>query len=170
MCLARYPEGHGTGTKRPQLPITMAVLCQLIYSLNMSQQHTAQHRAMLCVAILVAFHSFPHCGQLTWLNDSTHQTLLTRGNVTFDLEPPVTMAILLRRSKTDPFGQRTTMYIGPALKPYCAVTAMLKYLVMTRADSNTPPPPFPLTLENGQHFTCDIFTTSSQTACSCSSF
>ena len=60
--------------------------------------------------------------------------LLTLADVRLDdRRNPSYLAIMLRDSKTDPFGARCTLYVGRSAAPICPVTAVLAYLAIRQA-------------------------------------
>lgn len=128
----------GTATTLRRLPITMPVMRKLIAALEGSGILAPTDRLMLKAAVLLAFHGFLRCGELTvpcgQYNAGRHAS---RGDVQLSLSPP-SLQLRLKFSKTDPFGQGVTVHVGPAEHPYCAVAAMIAYLATTRGQPHDP--------------------------------
>ena len=94
---------------------------------------------------LPCFFGFFRCGELL-------EAPTTRGCLTFESGM---LHVHLPRSKTDPSGGGTTVLIGPAVPPYCAVRAMLTYLTAT---ASARPGSAVFILANGQRLNRSTFT------------
>ena len=135
---------HGTEVIRPRLPITMPILRELIDACRMSHILVNHDKLLYQAAMLLAFFGFLRCAEFT--NSLTRDCVqLTGGN----------MQVLLRTSKTDPFGKGVTVEVGAATPPYCPVRAMAIYLCATCHES---PTQHLFTLSNRQHLTRETFT------------
>lgn len=139
---------------RPRLPITIGVLRKIVDALDANRLLAAADRAMLRAAMLMAFFGFLRCSEFTSPPRAFDARLhATRGAITFNSGPPISMSLHLKRSKTDPFGRGTDIEIGPALRPHCAVAAMLFYLASTNGTKDDPL----FVFSNGTPLTRDAF-------------
>ena len=128
----------GIGPVKTRLPITISVLRKIVDALDASCHYHPVDQAMLRAAVLTAFFGFLRCSEFTCQPPFNSRVHTTRSDITFDHGPPVAMSLFLKRSKTDPFGKGTTVHIGSAIKPYCAVGSMLVYLLMSNHESAAP--------------------------------
>ena len=95
---------------------------------------------MLWAAFCVGFFGFMRSGEFTCSSlDSCSDCTLMASDVAIDSRTnPQVLRILLRRSKTDPFGAGTYLHMGRTGTPLCPVSALLAYLAVR------PPNPGPL--------------------------
>ncbi|XP_065179961.1 uncharacterized protein LOC135810397 [Sycon ciliatum] len=136
---------HGVAAVRPRLPITFPILCSLVDTCLAAPTMCPHDKRCLHAAMLAVFFGFFRCGELL-------EAPTTRGCLTFE------SGMLhghLPRSKTDPSGEGTTVLIGPAVPPYCAVRAMLTYLTAT---ASARPGSAVFILANGQRLNRSTFT------------
>lgn len=145
---------------RRKLPITanllVAILCPDTYPLT-----TPDNRLFAACATL-GFFGFLRCGEFTAKttrrSPQITPTVIQRQDLRF-LGPQnnQTMQLLLRTSKTDPFGQGVTVNIGNTDNTFpCPVGAMKCYLLLFGGEME---PSAPLLQRNGQQVTRAWFTT-----------
>ena len=93
----------------------------------------------LHAAFTVAFAAFLRAGELTWSkwNPDSHATHLSRGSITF-LENDTGVILHLSRSKTDPFGNGTTIPLATADDPACPVSSLRKLFSRYPHPTNDP--------------------------------
>ena len=112
---------HGVEIIKPRLPITMPILRKLIDACRQCRHMTEYDRLLYQAALLLAFYGFLRCAEFT--------SNLAKNCIEFESG---SMRVLLRKSKTDPFGKGVYVDIGSATSPYCPVRAMLAYLSTSR--------------------------------------
>ena len=124
--------------RQQRLPITPAIL-RRIYQ-TWSREPTTYDRIMLWSAFLLGFFGFMRAGEFTCPSQTAFSSaMLTVGDVAVDSHiSPTRMTVLVKQSKTDPFGAGTTLQFGATGDYLCPVTAMLGYLAVR------PPSPGPL--------------------------
>ena len=106
-------------SQRPaRRPITLEILNPL---------YTA---AMLWAACCTGFFGFMRAGEFTCqsLQAFTPQMLVPQDISVDSHQNPSTITILLRHSKTDPFGNGVNIYLGRTSQTICPVAALLGYL------------------------------------------
>ena len=137
-----------------RLPITMPILRQLINISTSDPARSYRDRLMLNAAMLLSFYGLLRCSELVGGDNTPH---LRRSSITWqNYEGRKAMTIRLAKSKTDPNGHGVDIHIGPAIPPYCAVSALLAYLVASPADSSADSPL--LTRQCGRPLTRQFFT------------
>ena len=113
-----------------RLPVTPDLLNQ-IHTL-WSNDTLSYDRVMLWAAFCLGFFGFMRSGEFT--NPSSQQldhcTLLASDIAVDSRQNPQVLTILLRRSKTDQFGQGTQLYLGRTNSTLCPVSAVLAYLAI----------------------------------------
>lgn len=128
-----------TATPRPKrLPITPAILHQILKV--WSRDPPTYDRRMLWAAFCLGFFGFMRAGEFTCPQQGAGtQDILAWGDVAVDSHSsPTHLTIRLKRTKTDPFGAGTTLYLGITGDVLCPVAAVLGYLAVR------PPSPGPL--------------------------
>lgn len=87
--------------------------------------------AMLWAAALTCFCGFFRAGEITVPSETAFNPAvhLAWGDVTQDgSNPPTSVRIFLKRSKTDQFGRGVAVYVGAAGGDLCPVSAILQYV------------------------------------------
>lgn len=105
----------------PRLPITPAVLRRLQQGLRCGTLHKLDE-AMMWAACSLAFFGFLRSGEFTQESSSSYDPRkhLSVGDVAVDShEHPSQLAVTLRSSKTDQFGQGVTITIGKTDNALC---------------------------------------------------
>ena len=88
---------------------------------------------MLWAACTLGFFAFLRSGEFTVVPNG-NPALLTPVDIPVDdCWNPLYLAVMLRGSKTDPFGAGCTLYVGRSAAPICLVTAVLAYLAIRPA-------------------------------------
>ncbi|XP_065189529.1 uncharacterized protein LOC135820146 [Sycon ciliatum] len=136
---------HGNSATRPRLPITVHMVHQLVDACHRCTTLNDSDKRLYVAAMLSAFYGFLRCAEFT--------SIVRRRDVKFEQGAAL---IFLRTSKTDPSGRGVTITIGPASPPYCAVSALLQYLLGTRSSASPDRPLF--VLSNGQPLSRPAFT------------
>lgn len=115
-------------SNRPtRLPITLDILETLFRV--WSAESPTYDRVMLWAACSLGFFAFLRAGEFTVTSGTPHQTVLAPSDIQVDsTSNPTYLTVNLRTSKTDPFGQGCTLYIGKTDSRTCPVTAILAYL------------------------------------------
>ena len=125
-------RSHSTwaSTKTKRLPITPDLLLR-IHAL-WSKSPLSFDKIMLWAAFCLGFFGFFRSGEFT--QSSTHnpgEYGLTTEDVTIDSrDNPQILTVLLRKSKTDPFGAGTHIYMGRTGTTLCPVSSVLAYLAI----------------------------------------
>lgn len=115
------------GDRPTRLPITLDILETLFRV--WSVESPTYERVMLWAACSLGFFAFLRAGEFTLTSNSSHQMVLAPSDIQVDsTSNPTYLTVTLRRSKTDPFGQGCTLYIGKTDSRTCPVTAILAYL------------------------------------------
>ena len=115
------------------LPITMEVLETLFQSWSAGIP-TYEH-VMLWAACSLGFFAFLRAGEFTVVPGSP-QVVLSSSDIRVDCQHnPTYLSVSLRGSKTDPFGEGCTLYIGRTNSRICPVTAILAYLAIRSSAS-----------------------------------
>jgi len=113
---------------RPRLPITPYIL----HSISTSLDTSAFDDCMLWAACLMGFYGFLRCAEFTTpcLSQFTSDKHLSATDVAVDnRENPTMLAVKIKSSKTDPFGEGVTIYLGKTDNVLCPVAAILEYLI-----------------------------------------
>jgi len=130
LCDVKHAERMARVTKRERRPITH----DLLRKIKGMWDHRA-HEAdvvMLWAACCLAYFGFMWIGELTVPADDEYDALiyLSWDDVMVD-NPicPSRMEVLIKASKTDPFRQGVSIFIGRVAFDLCPVSAMLAYMV-----------------------------------------
>ncbi len=89
-------------------------------------------------ACCLGFFGFLRCGEFilpdaTPFDETAH---LTSADVAVDSHTnPTLLAITIKKSKTDQFGEGATIYLGKTSASICPVTAILQYLAVRPPDA-----------------------------------
>ena len=117
--------------KRSRLPITPSILEQLRRVWN--KDPSDRDNVMLWAACCVGFFGFLRSGELTAPEKEEFdpkQHLTVKDIAIENLANPRTISIRIEQSKTDPFRQGVTIYLGRTDSMLCPVAALLSYLVL----------------------------------------
>ncbi len=124
-------QGGDGASGRERLPITPHLLRQIKVAWN--SRAADPDCIMLWAACCLAFFGFMRAGELTVPNDSSFDPTvhLAWGDVGVD-DPasPTVLSVKLKASKTDPFRQGITLFIGRVSSDLCPVSAVLAYLLV----------------------------------------
>ena len=120
------------GQQPPQrLPVTPSILLQIH---NVLLRYPPEFdNTMLWAAFLLCFFGFLRSGEITIptmhaYDSSTH---LSFGDISTDGRlPPDIIQVKIKASKTDPFRQGMSVYIGRSKGSLCPISALLSYLAM----------------------------------------
>ena len=126
--------------RRPlRLPITPDLLRRIYHT--WSQMDIDYDKSMLWAAFCLGFFGFLRSGEFTSTTaNSNSPDRLSPADIEVDSHiNPGCMAVHIRRSKTDPFGVGTTVYLGSTGDVLCPVKAMMAYLALR---PSTPGPLF----------------------------
>lgn len=102
----------GAGPRLLRMPITYSVLQRLLRLVQGTRRLNHQDQLMFGAACSVAFFGFLRCGELVNLQ---------RSDVTVLNQPTKHLALRIQSSKTDPFRQGCSVYIGCTDGPNAAV-------------------------------------------------
>ena len=113
-------------SRRNRLPITLFIL-ESIFKLL-----TPSHSLDIDTVMLWAF-AFLRCSELTCNSQFDRNVHLTRGDIAFspNIVSPQHMKVCIKKSKTDPFRQTSTITIASAQSNVCAVAATRDFLLQT---------------------------------------
>ena len=138
-----------------RLPITPSILLHI--KAGLEKTVTTFDQKMMWAACTMAFFAFLRCGEFTQESPTSYNKdkHLSMGEIAVDShENPTVMTIFLRSSKTDQFGQGTTLYVGRGDTQLCPISAMMHYLAAQ------PTVPGPLFInQGGTPLTKQSFTT-----------
>ena len=129
LCGARKEQSGDP--KRTRLPITPSILEQLHRVWN--RDPSEWDHVMLWAACCVGFFGFLRSGELTAPEKEKFDPKqhLTVKDIALDNQTaPRTISIRIKQSKTDPFRQGVTIYLGRTNSVVCPVAALLSYLVL----------------------------------------
>jgi len=143
---------QGAKSYNQRLLITADILNLVLSSLDLSSYNDS----MFWAACTLAYFGFLRSAEFTvpCLSSFNHTTHITVADIAVDsLTNPSCLQVTIKASKTDPFRQGCSIYIGKGNRPLCAVQAMVSYLSL-RGDR--PGPLF--LLSNGQPLTRDLAT------------
>ena len=121
--------------KRTRLPITPGILRKMLELWN--REPTNWNHRILWAACCVGFIGFLRSGELTApekeeFDASQH---LTFKDIAVDnTSDPKVVSIHIKQSKTDPFRQGVTIFLGRTNTPICPVAALLSYLAARGAE------------------------------------
>lgn len=124
-------QGGDNPSGRERLPITPHLLRRIkaVWDVQASNPDFM----MLWAACCIAFFGFMRAGELTVPSETGFDASvhLAWGDVAVD-DPssPAVLSVKLKASKTDPFRQGVTLYIGKTSSDICPVSAMLAYLLV----------------------------------------
>ena len=116
--------------KQVRLPVTPNILSRIKGVLDSSPGYES---SMIWAACCTGFFGFLRCGEFllpdaTTFDNTTH---LAVSDISVDShQNPTMIAIRIKRSKTDQFGEGATVYLGKTSAAICPVTAMLGYLAI----------------------------------------
>lgn len=122
--IQRNSPSHG---RMKRLPLTPDLLLK-IHAL-WSNHPISFDKVMLWAAFCTGFFGFMRSGEFTF-SASGHEGLSVDDIAIDSRQDPQIMTILLRRSKTDPFGTGTRLYLGRTGNKLCPISAMLAYLAI----------------------------------------
>ena len=136
-------------SSRRRLPITPHILSKLkeVWQLEPKKRDAKMLRAASCLC----FFGFLRSGEIVAPAERAHdpQSHLCFSDVRTDSHAsPSMLQVKIKASKTDPFRQGVTLYIGATRGPLCPVTSVLSYMV---ARGNSDGPLF--TWEDGRYLT-----------------
>lgn len=112
----------------PRLLVTPVILAVIKRTLDTQPGFDA---TMLWAACCLGFFGFLRSGEFTLPSASAFDATkhLTAGDVAVDSHTnPTILAVRLKVTKTDPFGEGITIYLGKTAGPVCPVSALLQYL------------------------------------------
>ena len=118
-------------SQRPaRRPITLEILNLLYTAWSTTHSISQYNAAMLWAACCTGFFGFMRAGEFTCqsLQAFTPQMLGPQDISVDSHQNPSTITILLRHSKTDPFGNGVNIYLGRTSQTICPVAALLGYL------------------------------------------
>lgn len=141
---------------RIRRPITLQIM-EGIKGVLLQQPHN-YHNIMMWAACCLAFFGFLRSSEFT-----THSTTeydpevhLSTDDLAVDSKiKPQLLRVVIKQSKTDPFRQGVTLYLGKTGSPICPVDSLLPYLAVR---GNRPGPLF--VLSDGRMLTRQLFSTS----------
>lgn len=124
--------------KKVRRPITVQHLNLFYHLLNISSTNNFTS-VMIWAAMTFAFFGFLRIGEMTCSDSFNINNHLTLSDVTFvPTVNPQYMKVKLKVSKTDPFRQGQTIFIGKTNSHICPVQAMLKFLNLRPANLRGP--------------------------------
>lgn len=115
---------------RARLPITPEIMQQLRAVCMAAPQEQRFEANLLWAAACLAFFGFLRSGELTSSAGGSPIISLPAGVAVDSHTAPSVLKVTLQRSKTDPFGQGTAVYLGKTNSEVCPVTALLGYLTI----------------------------------------
>ena len=125
---------------RPRLPVTPTILSQV--HKVWAQSPTEFNHIMLWAASTLCFFGFLRSGEITLTSTTNYDPSahLSYDDISVDnATKPSIIQVRLKTSKTDPFRQGVSIYIGKTGNQLCPVMALLNYLVLR---GNSPGPFF----------------------------
>ena len=123
--IARRQPSSGRPSR---LPITVDVLHLLFHAWD--KKPPRYESTMLWAACTLGFFAFLRSGEFT-VTQNPGVPLLKPGDVRVNSRSnPTYLTVTLRGSKTDPFGQGCTLYLGRSWSRVCPVVALLAYLAV----------------------------------------
>ena len=121
------------GSVRPlRVPVTLDMLRTLWSVWLVVPSDDKFDAAMLWAACCLGFFGFLRAGEFTCPSWQAYTTeMLSPRDVTVDSHDSLSIvSVLLRRSKTDPFGAGVTIHLGRTNEAICPVGALLSYLAL----------------------------------------
>lgn len=118
-------------TRARRLPITPHLL-RTIYAV-WSQYPVTFDKVMLWAACCMGFFGFMRAGEFTTTTSHPGNTLSVSDISIDSRENPQVLVVLLRHSKTDPFGVGVRIHLGRTGDTLCPVAAVLGYLAIRPA-------------------------------------
>ena len=113
-----------------RLPVTPSIMAKIKGILDRTPDFES---CMLWAACCIGFFGFMRCGEFM-LPDATPFDAgkhLTAADIAVDSHhDPTMVSVRIKRSKTDQFGEGTTIYLGKTSSAICPVTAILSYLAI----------------------------------------
>ena len=155
-------QSKNKGASKPRLPMTPNILMKL-RSIWEQEPGNYDH-IMLWAACCTCYFGFLRSGEICSPSDKEYDssTHLSYSDIAVDShDDPSTIAITIKASKTDPYRQGVTVYLGATGSPLCPVKALLAF-IMVRGDA--PGPLFQFA--NKQFLTRDRFVTHVRSALS----
>ena len=152
-CVTHGVKSLTSGPTCSRLPITLSLLTQLHHSWCI--ERSDRNATMLWAAVTMCFFGFLRVGEIvappgSGFDPSIH---LSVGDVSvYSHSIPSYLAVSIKASKTDPFRQGVTIYLGRTHDWICPVATMLNYLVV-RGTSKGPL----FIFRDGTHLTHDNF-------------
>ena len=123
---------HSVSPRRTRLPITPPIMRRLLGVWN-DRVDVDGSVFMLWAASCLAFFGFLRSGEFTLPSPSSFDPSvhLARSDVAVDsLVNPSWISVVIKRSKTDPFRNGVTLYLGKTGDALCPVATMLAYLTI----------------------------------------
>lgn len=119
-------------SRRNRLPITLFIL-ESIFKLLTPSHCLDIDTVMLWAAFSLAFFGFLRCSELTCNGQFDRNVHLTREDFAFfpNIVSPQHMTVRIKKSKTDPFRQTSTITIASSRSNVCAVAATRDFLLQT---------------------------------------
>ena len=123
----RHTQSHSSDRR---LPVTPEIMQILFAAWSNPSNGTFFDPSMLWAACCLGFFGFMRSGEFTCPSGSLFQDhMLAPRDVAVDSHHQLSVvSVLLRRSKTDPFGQGMTVFVGRTAHAICPVAAILSYL------------------------------------------
>ena len=123
----RRAQSHSSDRR---LPVTPEIMQILFTAWSNPSTATFFDRSTLWAACCLGFFGFMRSGEFTCPSNSRFQDhmLAPRDVAVHSHHHPSMVLVLLRRSKTDPFGQGMTVFVGRTAHAICPVAAILCYL------------------------------------------
>ena len=123
----RRGQSHSSDRR---LPVTPEIMQILFTARSNPSTGTFFDRSMPWAACCLGFFGFMRSGEFTCPSDSLFQDhMLAPRDVAVDSHhQPSVVSVLLRHSKTDPFGQGITVFMGRTAHAICPVAAILSFL------------------------------------------
>ena len=138
---------------RERLPITPALLRRLhaVWEPDAELRDTK----MVWAACCLCFFAFLRVGEMTVPADGVFDPaihLCAADLAIDDPSSPTMLSVRIKQSKTDPFRQRVSLFVGRGVSPLCPIAALLSYLTVCGTDEG---PLF--TFQDGRYLTRQRF-------------
>ena len=110
-------------SRRNRLPITLFIL-ESIFKLLTPNHSLDIHTVMLWAAFSLAFLAFLRCSELTCNGQFDRKLHLIREDIAFfpNITSPQHMKVRIKKSKTDPLRQTSTITIAHSHSNFCAAS------------------------------------------------